>query len=79
MIEDGAALHFERRILLDAGDLVRRDVASELVLAREQPVDAARDFRDFEEADALERRTAAPIFIVCFQRQRDVGLSSTTR
>ncbi|MGY4295057.1 putative transcriptional regulator [Bradyrhizobium sp. i1.4.4] len=74
VIEDGAALHFERRVLLDAGNLVRRDVAGELVFARKQPVDAARNLGHFEETDALERRPAAPIFVMRFEGQRYVGL-----
>ena len=42
VIDDRAALHLEGRVLLDAGNLIRRNVAGKLVLARQQPVDAAR-------------------------------------
>ena len=73
MVGDGAALHLERRVLLDRGDLVRRNVAGELVFAGQKPVDAARDFRNLDEADALQRRPAAPILVMRLERQRHVG------
>ena len=52
-----------------SGNLVRRDVAGELVFARQQAVDAARDLRHLDETDALDRRTAAPIFVMRLERR----------
>ncbi len=73
VVGDRPALHLEGGVLLDRRDLVRRDVAGELVFAGQQPVDAARHFRHFDKADALQRRPAAPILVVRLQRQRHVG------
>src|SRR5690606_8544242 len=62
MVKDRTALDLESVVLFDALDLVRRNVASKLILTREQTIDAGGYFRHFDETDLLQRRTSAPIF-----------------
>ncbi len=80
-VEDRNAVVPDRRVLdlvarsgLNGGDLVRRQVAGEVVFARQEAVDARGDFRNFHEADLLERRAAAPIFVEGNEGQRNVRL-----
>ncbi len=64
MVGDQAALHLESRILLDAGNLVRRHVADKIELAGEEPVDAAGHFRHHHDAHGLHRRAPAPVVVM---------------
>ena len=73
MIGDQPALHGQFRIFLHFADLVRREVAGEIKLARAQPGDAGCDFGDFHEANRFQRRAAGPIAVVAFQQQFAVG------
>ncbi|MPL96995.1 hypothetical protein SDC9_43182 [bioreactor metagenome] len=74
VVPDGRALHLEARGAGDRGDLVGRQVAGEIVFARQQAVHPARHFRHLDEGDLLERRLTAPVVVEGDEGQRHVGL-----
>ncbi len=72
VVEDGRVLNLEAWGGLDGRDLIRGQVAGEVVLAGKQPVDARGDLRNLDEADFLEGRAATPVFIEGDEGERNV-------
>ena len=71
-VRDRTANHCHARIGFDHLDLIRGQVAGELVLPGAQAVHALRQFPHLHEAQRAERRPAAPVVVVRIEHQLDV-------
>ena len=74
MIEDGTAHDFVLLARLDGLDLIGRDVGDEVVLTRDQAVDAPGNLGNHNEANLAHARLAAPVVVVGCEDEDVVGL-----